>query len=43
MRRLLSLLKGMQLEQRAAAFHAAFQGAKKGGTLPSGSLLMSYG
>ncbi|EFN52999.1 hypothetical protein CHLNCDRAFT_137446 [Chlorella variabilis] len=42
-RRLLSLLKGMQLERRAAAFHAAFQAARQRGKLPTGSVLMAYG
>jgi hypothetical protein len=42
-RRLLGLLRSMQLTKHVGDFHAAFQGAKQRGALPDGSVLMAYG
>jgi hypothetical protein len=42
-RRLLALLKSMQLRQRMGAFHSAFHTAKQRGALPTGSVLMAHG
>ena len=42
-RRMLRLLRGMQLDRRAAELHFALEAAKQRATLPTGSVLMAYG
>lgn len=42
-RRLLVLLRAMQLERQVAALHAALDAARQRGSLPTGSVLLAYG
>ena len=42
-RRLLTLLRSMQLDRRVAVLHEALEGARRRGGLPAGSVLLAYG